>query len=214
YAGMDAKWLENMKRAKDMVADGRLKKIIAYHFWVPGADNWGTFRKAIEASGGVFPELCAMLDVEDGGDKWNVRGDQTPGVKDWISKAEAYFVNKQATSIYLNFNANASLLVGITDIELRGVKLIVPGYHDPNNPPYVPQGIVAFGHQYTDRENPPPFGKTDMNQSHMPLSMFLDAWGDNGGVIVEPIPIPEPEPLPEFEVVEEMSMAIGAQFLA
>src|SRR4029077_13919570 len=152
YAGMDAKWLDNMKRAKDMVADGRLKKIIAYHFWVPGADNWGTFRKAIEASGGVFPELCAMLDVEDGGDKWHVRGDQTPGVKDWISKAEAYFNNKQATSIYLNFRANAGLIVGIKDAELRACKLIVPSYHGPDEPPYVTPGLRWFGHQYSSTE--------------------------------------------------------------
>lgn len=220
YAGMDAKWLENMRRAKEMVKDGRLKKIIAYHFWVPGADNWGTFKKAIEDSGGMFDELCCMLDVEDGGDKWNVQGDQTPGVKDWISKAEAYFVNKQATSIYLNFRANASLLQGITDKELRSVKLVVPGYHDPNTPPYVPQGIVAFAHQYTDKENTPPFGKTDMNQAHMPLSMFLDAWGENGGVIVEPEPKPEPKPEPEpipfpdYIDLEELSVVIGAQFLA
>jgi hypothetical protein len=113
------------------------------------------------------------------------------------------------------------LLQGITDKELRSVKLIVPGYHDPNKEPYVPQGIVYFGHQYTDKENTPPFGKTDMNQAHMPLSMFLDAWGENGGGAPEPWPKPEPEPEPEpfppvyeFVNVEEMSVAIGAQFLA
>ena len=94
---MDTKWLENMRRAKELVKQGKLKKIIAYHFWVPNADNWGAFKDAIEASGGMFPELACMLDIEDGGDKWMVRGDQTPGVKDWIAKAEAYFNNKHAT---------------------------------------------------------------------------------------------------------------------
>ena len=156
YAGMDNKFLENMRRARDMVNRGRLDKVIAYHFLVPGADNWGAFRDALEQSGGMFPELACMLDVEDGPGKWDVRGDQTPLVKDWIAKAQSYFTNKQAVSIYLNFKANANLIVGITDLELRGVKLIVPGYHDPNKPPYVPAGIVAFGHQYTDKESTPP----------------------------------------------------------
>ena len=85
-------------------------------------------------------------------------GDQTPGVKDWIAKAEAYFVNKQATSIYLNFRANAGLIVGIKDVELRACKLIVPSYHGPSEPPYVPPGLQWFGHQYASDENTHPFG--------------------------------------------------------
>ena len=36
--------VENITRARKMVAAGRLKKVIAYHFWVPGYDNWGTFK--------------------------------------------------------------------------------------------------------------------------------------------------------------------------
>jgi D-alanyl-D-alanine carboxypeptidase len=204
YAGTDTKFLENMRRAKDMVKRGRLDKIIAYHFWVPGADNWGAFHKAVEASGGMFPELACMLDVEDAPGKWNVQGDQTPGVKDWVAKAEAYFVNKQAVSIYLNFRANASLLVGITDIELRGCKLIVPGYHPP--PPYTPPGIVPFAHQYTDKENTPPFGRSDMNQTNLTLDAYLEAWGVNGGVIA-----PEPELPPTVELGMNL---IAEQFLA
>jgi len=203
-AGLDNKFLENMRRARELVKQGKLKKVIAYHFLVPGADNWGTFKDAIEASGGMFPELAVMLDVEDGGDKWNVRGDQTPLVKDWVAKAEAYFINKQAISIYLNFRANAGLIVGIDDRELRGCKLIVPSYHGPDEPPYVPPGVKWFGHQYADNENTPPFGPTDINQALMPLSMFLDAWGVNGSGIPPaptpvPIPVPEPEPEPTPE---------------
>ena len=200
-AGTDAKWLENMRRAKELVKQGRLKKIIGYHFLVPGADNWGAFQQAIEDSGGMFSELACMLDVEDGGDKWGVRGDQTPLVKDWVAKAEAYFVNKHAVSIYLNFRANAGLIIGINDAELRGCKLIVPGYHGPSDPPYVPAGIRYFGHQYADDEDTPPFGPCDINQALMPLSMFLEAWGVNGaGIPVsprpEPMPLPQPEPEP------------------
>ena len=181
--------------------------MIAYHFLVPGADNWGAFYEALEQSGGIFPELACMLDVEDGPGKWDVTGDQTPLVKDWIAKAQSYFTNKQAVSIYLNFKANANLIVGITDLELRGVKLVVPGYHDPNKAPYVPAGIVAFGHQYTDKENTPPFGRTDMNQSHMPLSMFLESWGTNG--------VPEVVPEPELPPTTEAGLVlIGEQFLA
>lgn len=213
YAGMDAKWLENMRRAKELVKQGKLKKIIAYHFWVPGADNWGTFQKAIESSGGVFPELACMLDIEDGGEKWHVRGDQTPGVKDWIAKAESYFNNKQATSIYLNFRANAGLLLGVNDVALRGVKLIVPSYHGPQEPPYVPPGVKWFGHQYSSSENTPPFGKTDINQALMPLSMFLEAWGANGGVEPEPVPVPVPEPEPAPDL-GELCTAIAEQFRA
>jgi hypothetical protein len=178
---------------------------------VPGADNWGTFQHAIEAAGGMFPELACMLDVEDGGDKWHVRGDQTPGVKDWVAKAESYFINKQAVSIYLNFKANAGLIVGINDRELRGAKLIVPSYHGPDEPPYVPDGVSWFGHQYSSSEDTPPFGPTDINQALMPLSMFLDAWGVNGGsVVIEP-PVVVPELPPTAQTGLDL---IGAQFLA
>lgn len=214
-AGTDNKWLENMRRAKELVKQGKIKKIIAYHFWVPGADNWGAFQKAIEDSGGVFPELACMLDVEDGGSKWNVRGDQTPGVKDWISKAEAYFNNKQATSIYLNFRANAGLIVGIQDAELRSVKLIVPSYHGPDEPPYITPGLRWFGHQYSSTEDTPPFGFTDINQALMPISMFLQAWGVNGGVtgVPTPEPVPEPEPVPApSDGLLELCTAIAEQF--
>ena len=133
----DDKWLEEHALAKELVKQGKLKKIIAYHFWVPGLTTGAPSRGHRSLRRGV-PGAGCMLDIEDGGDKWHVRGDQTPGVKDWITKAEAYFVNKQATSIYLNFRANAGLLVGINDIELRGVKLIVPSYHGPDEPPYRP----------------------------------------------------------------------------
>lgn len=205
--GTDTKFVENMRRARDMISRGRLDKVIAYHFWVPGADNWGAFKTAIRAAGGVFPELACMLDVEDGGDKWHIRGDQTPGVKDWIARAQAYFVNKQAVSLYLNFRANASLVVGVNDVELRGVKLIVPGYHDP--PPYTPPGLAWFGHQYTDKENTPPFGDTDMNQTFLMLPAYLQAWGVNGGVPGGPPPRVELPP-----TVDTGLALIGKQFAA
>jgi hypothetical protein len=182
----DEKFLKNMRIAKEMVANGKLEKIIAYHFWVPGRDNWGTFQRQLEASGGVFPELAFMLDVEDGGNKWNIRGDQTPGVKDFIKKGQEYFGNTQAASIYTNFTANPDLLLGYNDIELRGVKLIVPRYYGTDRPPATPPGVSWFGHQYSDREDTPPFGPTDINMSPIPLSVWLDAWGVNRAAADQP----------------------------
>ena len=201
YAGTDTKWLENMRRARDMVARGRLDKIIAYHFWVPGADNWGAFQQALDDAGGLFPELACMLDVEDGGDKWMVA--RRPDTRrQGLGQATPRTTSRTSRQcrIYLNFRSNASLLVGITDIELRGCKLIVPGYHDP--PPYTPPGIVPFGHQYTDKENTPPFGSTDMNQTNLTLPSYLEAWGVNGGAA--PAPQPEPELPPTTETGLEL----------
>ena len=63
-----------------------------------------------------------------------------------------------------------------------GVKIIVPRYAGPHNPPNVPAGVRIFGHQYADDEATPPFGPTDINQSRMTLSAWLEAWGVNGGV--------------------------------
>lgn len=182
WGGIDTKFVENISRAKEMVRTGKLKKVIAYHFWVPGYDNFGTFREAIEESGGVFPELAFMLDVEDGGAKWNIRGDQSPGVKDFTGRGQDYFVNRQAASIYINFRANPDLLLDINSRELRGVKLIVPSYNGPDDPPFTPAGISYFGHQYASDEDTPPFGPTDINQSRMTLTDWLAAWGVNGGV--------------------------------
>jgi hypothetical protein len=179
----DEKFLENMRRAKQLVASGKLKKIIAYHFWVPGRDNWGTFQSQLDASGGVFPELAYMVDVEDGGTKWNIRGDQTVGVKDFVKRGQDYFVNPQGASIYINFTANPDLLPNLPgDSDLRGVKLIVPRYAGPDEPPAVPAGVQVFGHQYASDEDTPPFGPTDINQSKITLTQWLSAWGTNGAV--------------------------------
>jgi hypothetical protein len=178
-----------------MVATGKLKKIIAYHFWVPGFDNWGTFKAAIDAIGGVFPELVFMVDVEDGAPKWDIHGDQSSGVNDFITNGQALFVNRQAASIYVNFNANPDLLPVAT--LPKGVKLIVPRYDGPNKPPVVPAGVSVFAHQYASDEETPPFGPTDINQSHMTLSAWLQAWGTNGvapkpEVPAEPVPAAQP----------------------
>ncbi|ASZ74790.1 endolysin [Mycobacterium phage Phabba] len=221
---IDTKWLANMKAAQTLVRQGKLKKIIAYHFWVPGADNWGTFRQAIELAGGVTKELCFMIDVEDGGTKWNIRGDQTAGVKSFIASGQTYFQNPQAASIYWNPTANPDLLVGINDRELRGVKLIVPRYAGPDKAPWTPDGVQWFGHQYSDRENTPPFGPTDINQAKMPLSIFLAAWGANGGPTPDPddgagvpsVPVPPVDTdsgvvIPDWDD-ERVLVAIGAQF--
>lgn len=180
---IDTKFIENMRMAKELVAQGKIVKVIAYHFWVPDRDNWGVFQRQLDAVGGVFPELAFMLDVEDGGAKWKVRGDQSTGVKDFIARGQEYFGNKHAASIYLNFTANPDLLVGINDVELRGVKLIVPRYYGTDRPPVTPAGVSWFGHQYSDREDTKPFGPTDINVSPLPLTVWLDAWGVNKAVL-------------------------------
>ena len=202
---LDTKFLENMRRAKSRVHQGKLKKIIAYHFWVPGDDNWGTFKKALDTSGGVFPELAFMIDVEDGGTKWNIRGDQSDGVNRFIEQGMEYFGNQQAASGYINFVVNASLWTRIP----KGLKLIVPSYHDPNKQPYTPGGISYFGHQYTDREDTTPFGSSDMNQSRIPLSMWLQAWGENRDVTEPEVPV-----APSDVSVVEQLRAIVRQFQA
>jgi hypothetical protein len=183
-AGMDHKWLENMRRARAMIAAGKLKKVIAYHLWVPGYDNWGTFRKAIEDAGGVFAELAIMLYLEDGGAEWGVRGDQSVGVLDFLNKARDYLVNPDGVSLYVNFTANPDLMP--VDRIPPGLKLIVPRYRGPDDPPRVPAGVVVFGHQYSSTEYTPPFGPSDINQAKLPLSQFLGVWGTNGGVPTPP----------------------------
>jgi hypothetical protein len=180
YGGIDRHFVENITRARKMVAAGKLKKVIAYHFWVPGYDNWGTFKAAIDAAGGIFPELAFMIDVEDGGPKWGIRGDQSIGVNDFIRQGQQLFVNPLAASIYVNFTANPDLLP--VDTLPPGVKIIVPRYAGPDKAPNVPNGVRIFGHQYASDENTPPFGPTDINQSRMTLSAWLEAWGVNGGV--------------------------------
>lgn len=177
-AGMDHKWLENSARARQLVATDRLKKVIAYHFWVPGADNWGTCRDALERAGGVYPELAIMLDLESARGKWDVRGDQSTGVLDFLQKAKDYLVNPDGVCLYINFNADPDLMP--VDRIPPGLKLIVPRYAGPDNPPVVPAGVTVFGHQYSDKENTPPFGPTDINQARIPLDQFLAAWGTNG----------------------------------
>jgi hypothetical protein len=172
---IDEHFVENIRRAKDMVKRGKLKKIIAYHFWVRGYDNFATFKEAVEQSGGIFPQLCFMLDVEDGRPKWNNVGDQSAGANDFIARGQEYFQNPQAASGYLNFNANGDLWQTIPP----GLKMIVPRYSGPDVPPVAP--ITPFGHQYADDEDTPPFGPSDINQSKMTLTQWLAAWGTNRG---------------------------------
>lgn len=203
---VDTKFLQQMQVAREMVKAGKLKKIIAYHFWVPGFDNWGTFKSAIDQSGGIFPELCFMIDVEDGGSKWNISGDQSIGVNDFISKGMDYFQNKQAASGYLNFVANGSLWRSIP----VGLKLIVPRYSGPDLEPVTPAGVRYFGHQYADNENTPPFGPSDINKSRMSLSMWLAAWGTP---IVETPEVIDPTP-PVVYTRREQLLAVVSQFTA
>lgn len=172
----DEKFLANMRVAKEMVTSGKLKKVIAYHFWVPGYDNVETFLSAIDASGGVFPELAFMIDVEDGGTKWGIKGDQSPGVNAFIDKVGKVFGNPQAALGYINFRINADLWKTIP----HGLKLIVPSYNGPDGVPWTPPGYAAFGHQYSDRENTPPFGPCDINQSRMGLPEFLASFAAPG----------------------------------
>lgn len=169
----DTKFAANMSAARELVAAGKLQKVIAYHFWVPGYDNVGTFLSALESSGGVFPELAFMIDVEDGGTKWNITGDQSTGVNDFITRVSDYFDNPAAAVGYLNFRSNQDLWKSIP----HGLKLIVPAYNGANGKPWVPEGYTAFGHQYADNENTPPFGPCDINQAHMTLADFISAFG-------------------------------------
>lgn len=185
-AGLDNKFVENMARAKAMVRAGKLKKVIAYHFWVPGTDNFGTFKDAIERTGGVFSELALMIDVEDGGTKWNVKGDQSVGVNDFVVKCQEYLQNKQGVIGYLNFRANANLWLNIPD----GLKMIVPDYSSDN--PYYRPGTNFFAQQFSSTFNTPPFGPSDINKAKMPLSQFLLAFGTNGsGVVIPPVDPPD-----------------------
>jgi len=208
-SSIDTKFLENMRRAKELVSQGKLKKVIAYHFWVPGVDNFGTFKNAIEQSGGVFPELGFMIDVEDGGEKWNIRGDQSKGVNEFVRLGQEYFDNDQAASGYLNFRSNESLW----PTRPNGIKLIVPGYGKGQDvAPYSP--VPIFGHQYTDKENTSPFGPSDMNISKVSLTSWLAAWGVNGSKSTPPV-TPEPKPEePKPEAPKALADVVWEQFRA
>ncbi len=84
-----------------------------------------------------------------------------------------------------------------------GLKLIVPRYHGPDDPPQVPAGVVVFGHQYSSSENTPPFGPSDINQAKLPLSQFLAAWGTNGGVPAPPGPREAAPPTPPAGMTDD-----------
>jgi hypothetical protein len=111
-----------------------------------------------------------------------VRGDQSVGVLEFLNKAKDYLANPDGVCLYVNFTANPDLMP--PDRIPPGLKIIVPRYHGPHDPPQVPAGVVVFGHQYGDNENTPPFGPSDINQAKVPLNQFLKAWGINGGVPV------------------------------
>ena len=72
YAGMDNKWLENMRRAKELVKQGKLKQDHRLSLLGARCRQLGRVQaRPSRPSGGMFPELAAMLDIEDGGDKWH-----------------------------------------------------------------------------------------------------------------------------------------------
>jgi hypothetical protein len=136
----------------------------------------------------VFPELAFMIDVEDGGEKWNITGDQSDGVNDFIDRVSDHFGTPAAAMGYLNFYSNQELWQTIP----HGLKLVVPAYNGPAGRPWVPEGYTAFGHQYADNEVTPPFGPCDINQAHITLADFVSAFGTST-LVQDPVQDPVPD---------------------
>jgi len=125
---------------------------------VPGFDNWGSSRRDRRRRRRI-PELAFMVEVEDGGPKWNVHGDQSSGVNDFHHQGQALFVNQQAPASKSNFNANPDLLPSRT--LPTGVKLIVPRYRRAGQFRVVPAGVPSSAIS-TATTRTPRVGPTDI----------------------------------------------------
>lgn len=172
---VDTVFIENYRRACIMADEGRLEVIIAYAFWRPGHDTWGTMQRAIEEAGGAHRRLVIMADVEDGKGSalGSVFGDQSAGVNDFLEKAIAFLGGDRRRVLgYQNYVANPGLWL----TKPADIKMVIPWYN--NDISRRPTGFGFFAHQFTDKGQcaPWPFG-VDLNYFAGTLSSFVSAFG-------------------------------------
>lgn len=177
---IDVLALENALRAKELIAAGKVKAVIAYYFFWPGQANCDLHRKVLEQAGlWDDPRLVTMVDVE--GAPMNgvkrIRGDQSPEVNDEVDRLRKWYGDPRRVIGYWNPIADPELWPS----RLDGMNLVVPSYgRTPGQPARKPRGY--FAHQYTDRGQCAPWTEgVDLNYTDLELPELLVKLGIQGG---------------------------------
>ncbi|WP_280305358.1 hypothetical protein [Nocardia neocaledoniensis] len=176
--------LENARRARAMLDDGRLAAVFPYYFYRPGQLNCDLHRDLLTEAGlWLHPHTATMVDVEDAGGL--TRGDQSTEVNDEVARLRHWYGDPRRVFGYLNAVANADLWT----VRPTGLKFVTPSYsHTPgqwaSTPPPAWMQTAAFAQQYTDRGRCAPWpAGVDLNVSPLDITEVLELLGinDQGG---------------------------------
>ncbi|SEB71112.1 MULTISPECIES: M15 family metallopeptidase [Rhodococcus] len=182
----DTKFAANHDWAVRACQDGRLRFFIVYWFFRPGQANIDLLMQMVTEQGGPHPRMVVMADVEDAAGA--ITGDQSAEVNDEIRRAREWLGERRVIG-YWNPVSNADLW----RTRPPGLRLVTPSYgREPGSPKIKPDGY--FAHQYTDNGPCPPFGRCDLNYTHLSTDE-LDAMLGLGQSPPPPPSVPEPFPI-------------------
>ncbi|QCW22026.1 lysin A, glycosyl hydrolase domain [Gordonia phage Yakult] len=179
--------LDNARAAKRMLDAGKLKAVIAYYFFRPGAANCDLHRDLLVKAGlWGHPRLVTMVDVESG--KGSSQGpielrDHSVEINDEIARLSGWYGDPKRVIGYLNGVADPDLWQTVP----RNLAFVTPSYSGRPGvwgTPAPPRWLIAaaIGHQFTDSAITKPWKSgTDLNFSPLELDDFLGRLGIKEG---------------------------------
>ncbi|WKW84815.1 lysin A, glycosyl hydrolase domain [Gordonia phage Jamzy] len=179
----DTKAIANARKVKEMLDSGKLKAVIAYYFFRPGAANCDLHRSLLEQAGlWGHPRLVTMVDVESG--NGSAQGpieqrDHSVEINDEVARLRSWYGDPRRVIGYLNGVADPSLWTKVP----ADLAFVTPSYSGrpgvwatPSPPRWLLE--AAIGHQFTDHAITKPWKSgTDLNFSPLDLDDFLSRLG-------------------------------------
>jgi len=173
----DAQFMHNVTWSNQAVQSNRLWGYIVYYFYRPGFDGSGSFIGRVGPH--PNPRMVAMIDLES--DEGRVAGNQSGQLNREYHALAAYLGSPKRVIAY----GNVSDLNALWPQKPPGIRLVVASYG--SNPSYPGK----FAHQFSDSQNVPPFGPSDINSADgMGQAQLQEMFG-----FTAPHPTPPPAPV-------------------
>jgi len=146
----DHHFTQNIAWARGAVHAGRMWGFMVYYFYRPGVNG---ARVLMSRVGHPDPDMAVMIDVESAGGQ--VAGNQSAAINAQHDELVKWLGNPGRVVGY----GNPGDLNALWPTKPHGIRIVVAAYG--SNPSYPGK----FAHQFTDRQNVPPFGPSDFNSA-------------------------------------------------